>query len=118
MDHDYVYNVDRILMLDSTTSTVNNSYCWSNGTAGGEHRECIYNGGGENLTAKKRCASYSFNERRAAAIFYDNPDYGGSGSTGTLDASRTTSSRVVASPSTEVRAANTTWAADVMLVGH
>ena len=71
-----------MMFPDSGTSTVDNSMCWSNGEAGNEHRECIYDGGSANLIAEDDILFQMTWE--TAVIFTDNPDYGGSGTTGAL----------------------------------
>ena len=86
LDHVYVYNIDRIFMDDRTSgmATINDSFCWSNG-GGGEHHECIYNGGAGNETITNSVLLRMGNDE-TAAIFYDTPSGGGTGDQGSLDA--------------------------------
>ena len=76
---------DDLLWFNNSTgtSTVTNSFCWSNG-GGSEHHECIYDGGLANSVVDNTVLDNMRDE--TAAIFYDNPDSGGTGTTGTLDA--------------------------------
>ena len=85
MDHDNFYNGDRILM---GYGTITNSYCLggANFTSSGgvEHDECIYtDGGAPGIRAIHDTLLVA--NAQTAAIFVDNPDYGGGGVDGTLD---------------------------------
>ena len=85
MDHDNFYNGDRIL---NGYGTVTNSYCLGGAvfTSGGylEHDECIYtDGGAPGIRAIHD--TLLVDNGQTAAIFVDNPDYGGGGVDGTID---------------------------------
>ena len=71
--------------MDDRTSgmaTINDSFCWSNG-GGGEHHECIYNGGAGNETIEQ-CAADG--QRRNGRDLLSTPSGGGTGDQGSLDA--------------------------------
>ena len=86
IDHTNFYNGDRIL---SGFGTVTNSYCLggavfsTNGNV--EHDECIYTSGAAPGIRAIHDTLINANPAQTAAIFVDNPDYGGGGTAGTLD---------------------------------
>jgi hypothetical protein len=86
IDHTNFYNGDRIL---AGYGTVTNSYCLGGAvfTSGGylEHDECIYTGGGAPGIRAIHDTLINANPGQTAAIFVDNPDYGGGGTNGTVD---------------------------------
>lgn len=86
IDHTNFYNGDRIL---AGYGTVTNSYCLggANFESGGsaEHDECIYTGGGAPGIRVIHDTLINASPYQTAAIFVDNPDYGGSGSNGVVD---------------------------------
>jgi hypothetical protein len=86
IDHTNFYNGDRILM---GYGTVTNSYCLggANFASGGstEHDECIYTGGNAPGVRAIHDTLLNANPWQTAAIFVDNPDYGGGGVSGILD---------------------------------
>lgn len=85
IDHTNFYNGDRIL---AGYGTVTNSYCLGganfNNSGGLEHDECIYTDGG---TPGIRAIHDTLlvDNAQTAAIFVDNPDFGGGGTNGTVD---------------------------------
>ena len=85
MDHDNFYNGDRIL---TGYGTITNSYCLGganfSGSGGVEHDECVYTGGGA-PGIRAIHDTLLVDNAQTAAIFVDNPDYGGGGVDGTLD---------------------------------
>jgi hypothetical protein len=85
MDHDNFYNGDRIL---NGYGTVTNSYCLGGAvfTSGGylEHDECIYTSGSA-PGIRAIHDTLLVDNGQTAAIFVDNPDYGGGGVDGTID---------------------------------
>ena len=86
IDHTNFYNGDRILM---GYGTVTNSYCLGGAVfqSGGytEHDECIYTDGAAPGIRAIHDTLLNANPYQTAAIFVDNPDYGGGGANGTLD---------------------------------
>jgi hypothetical protein len=85
IDHVNFYNGDRIL---AGYGTVTNSYCLGganfNNSGGLEHDECIYtDGSAPGIRAQHD--TLLVNNGQTAAIFVDNPDFGGGGTNGTLD---------------------------------
>ena len=87
LDHDNFYNGDRIL---AGYGTVTNSYCLGgahfNTSSGSlEHDECIYTDGGAPGIRAIHDTLINANPDQTAAIFVDNPDFGGGGTNGTVD---------------------------------
>ena len=87
LDHDNFYNGDRIL---AGYGTVTNSYCLGgahfNTSSGSlEHDECIYTDGGAPGIRAIHDTLIIDNPDQTAAIFVDNPDFGGGGTNGTVD---------------------------------
>ena len=87
IDHTNFYNGDRIL---AGYGTVTNSYCFGGAhfsTSGGdmEHDECIYTDGGAPGIRAIHDTLINANPDQTAAIFVDNPDFGGGGVLGTVD---------------------------------
>jgi hypothetical protein len=85
IDHVNFYNGDRIL---AGYGTVTNSYCLGganfNNSGGLEHDECIYTDGGS-PGIRAIHDTLLVDNAQTAAIFVDNPDFGGGGTNGTLD---------------------------------
>ena len=85
IDHVNFYNGDRIL---AGYGTVTNSYCLGganfNNSGGLEHDECIYTDG-DSPGIRAIHDTLLVNNGQTAAIFVDNPDFGGGGTNGTLD---------------------------------
>ena len=87
IDHTNFYNGDRIL---AGYGTVTNSYCLGgadfDSTSGGlEHDECVYTDGGAPGIRALHDTLINANPNQTAAIFVDNPDFGGGGTSGTVD---------------------------------
>ena len=87
IDHTNFYNGDRIL---AGYGTVANSYCFGGAhfsSSGGdlEHDECIYTDGAAPGIRAIHDTLINANPDQTAAIFVDNPAYGGGGVNGTVD---------------------------------
>ena len=76
------YNGDRIL---EGYGTVTNSYCLGGAKFGSEHDECIYTDGDAPGVRAIHDTLINANPDQTAAIFVDNPDFGGGGTAGTVD---------------------------------
>jgi hypothetical protein len=85
IDHVNFYNGDRIL---AGYGTVTNSYCLGganfNNSGGLEHDECIYTDGGS-PGIRAIHDTLLVDNAQTAAVFVDNPDFGGGGTDGTVD---------------------------------
>ena len=87
IDHTNFYNGDRIL---AGYGTVTNSYCLGGAafdSSGGslEHDECIYTDGDAPGIRAIHDTLINANPAQTAAIFVDNPGFGGGGTAGTVD---------------------------------
>ena len=87
IDHTNFYNGDRIL---AGYGTVTNSYClggakFNSSSGSEEHDECIYTDGGAPGIRAIHDTLINAMPDQTAAIFVDNPDYGGGGDDGVLD---------------------------------
>jgi hypothetical protein len=87
IDHTNFYNGDRIL---AGYGTVTNSYClgganFDSSSGSLEHDECVYTDGGAPGIRAIHDTLINANPDQTAAIFVDNPDFGGGGTAGTVD---------------------------------